>query len=70
MSEWKPIETAPKDGTEILLVHRADGKSIRRHRYGVGCYSAMNGGSILWDWGWTIPPTHWMPLPSPPEPTP
>tara|TARA_R110000772_G_scaffold201302_2_gene311663 strand:+ start:516 stop:815 length:300 start_codon:yes stop_codon:yes gene_type:complete len=55
---WLPIETAPRDGTELLLWQR-----------GVGC------GVSWWghdpdneDLGWyKFNPTHWMPLPSPPN---
>lgn len=75
-SDWRPIETAPKDGTEILLftTHDADD-------YYDESFSAVQIGS--WDhgnqssdpvWfrppGWECPkigkPTHWMPLPSSP----
>lgn len=61
---WRPIDTAPKDGTRILL----------------GCFSApkhrkMEGTVAVAGWseaGWGPfnplwwPPTHWMPLPTPP----
>lgn len=62
MSDWQPIETAPRDGTEII------GHDIRT---GVSHVTR-------WDYGWDDPddhyyseapeysPTHWMPLPSPP----
>jgi len=56
--EWQPIETAPRDGTIILLStpkgRVADG--MWHKRYGV--------------WAWTyvmVEPTHWMPLPEPPK---
>ena len=62
--EWQPIETAPKDGTRILLcrvhpnpdIHIAisDGQWLETH----------NGH---WDWVWPYirkEPTHWMPLPA------
>ena len=61
--EWQPIETAPKDGTEIILCDmnwpRVDGYRPRK----IGLFYAgkwlINGGS--WE------PTHWMPLPPPPQ---
>lgn len=69
-SGWQPIETAPKDGTEI----------------DVWCESTANGDNggyripdSWWcqtdkNWrthgdnriSWAHPPTHWMPLPAPP----
>jgi hypothetical protein len=66
MNGWKPIETAPKDGTSILL---SDGKWV-----GEGYYSEHSGGT-WWEAGshWTdahdgqIYPTHWQPLPPPPS---
>lgn len=52
--EWKPIETAPKDGTFILTWHPEGGRpEISRY---VGTYWTR----------WSIIPTHWMPLPDAP----
>jgi hypothetical protein len=61
--EWQPIETAPKDGTDVL-VWWPDwmAQPIRvanfevRHR----CWVTGSGSSAQ-------PPTHWMPLPQPPS---
>lgn len=73
---WQPIETAPKDGSHILLyspqdVHSAfvgfwkDGHKFGRYWMAAGpegeaCDCA--GG-----WQYTRQPTHWMPLPAAPE---
>ena len=66
MSEWQPIETAPKDGTEIRL--RAT--FLNYYQYGVGSFAVhMGGDPPEWrmkskDIGWcrANPPTHWQPL--------
>lgn len=53
--KWQPIESAPKDGTLVLL-----------HLNGcveTGFYSRT---SEIWHWGAMVRPTHWMPLPNPP----
>lgn len=55
MSEWQPIETAPRDGAEVLTWN---GTSRRIAAY-------------AWDDRWqseglpSFVPTHWMPLPEP-----
>jgi hypothetical protein len=58
---WQPIETAPKDGTSILLAHEHpnNGWVMAAARHFAGRWYA-NGGSVVWL------STHWMPLPSPP----
>lgn len=78
MTGWQPIETAPKDGTEVLLlVKRRAGIPWRQL---VGHF--MEGGHCIEDHppideGWYFwtglsfdkpsEPTHWMPLPEPPK---
>lgn len=55
---WQPIETAPKDGEYILIgMHFG-------HRFYV-----QSSFWIASEWaGWDYrKPTHWMPLPEPPE---
>jgi hypothetical protein len=75
MSEWQDISTAPRDGTQIIgygpiretHYFREDrywGKRVTeprvRQTYMVAGLWQTNGfGSMM--------PTHWMPLPSPPE---
>ena len=58
---WQPIETAPRDGTEILIWEK------EFEAFSVGCFL---GDEPFW-YGFTykdrVNPTHWMPLPEPPE---
>jgi hypothetical protein len=56
---WQPIETAPKDGTEILVLER-EKKDISYVAY----YSKFEGWTVPYD---EVDPTHWMPLPEPPK---
>ncbi len=76
MSEWRPIETAPKDGTPVLVwdesmgSNKRDGCDDRRYAIGyVRCGWATPHGT----WGNRnnshCSPTHWQPLPAPPETT-
>ena len=62
MSDWQPITTAPNDGTLILTFQA----------------NSMTGAKVkLISWrndtvpnGWSMrenEPTHWMPLPAPPD---
>jgi DNA (cytosine-5)-methyltransferase 1 len=66
---WRPIETAPKDGTKVLLLLK---DSDVPH---AGYYKHRYGWRIAWDnhdLSEYDGPTHWMPLPPPPstEPAP
>jgi hypothetical protein len=71
MSEWRPIETAPKDGTEIILGGMDFGPPVRTGHWGATSYDRSIKGYRR---GWTahglpcgLDPTHWMPLPAPPK---
>ncbi len=77
---WRPIETAPKDGTEILLSNGDDVSQghwlyeapyIRERRDADGRYIDQDEsdgfeGWIDWLGGMNPEPTHWMPLPPAP----
>ncbi len=62
LGEWRGIETAPKDGTRILVC-------LRRGGY-VGIYSWDEGLHWIDDEGkfLVIDPEFWMPLPAAPRP--
>ena len=64
---WQPIESAPKDGTRILTI---DADFDSHEGADVARYTGAFGGAWL-DNSKHIPktiyPTHWMPLPTPPE---
>lgn len=78
MSEWQPIETAPKDGTHILLWFNVPA-SMFETNVAIGFWSDLAD-----DWPEVEPwfmlecdsapltafgarATHWMPLPEPPH---
>jgi hypothetical protein len=61
--EWQPIETAPKDGTLILVWRAAVLDRVAHH--GIDMWSDKSQA-----WWSSLPsqqPTHWMPLPEPPR---
>jgi hypothetical protein len=68
LTQWRPIESALKDGREILGYCPAP---AREH------YTMFAVDVVYWDdadgeWVGVLtdePPTHWMPLPNPPEVT-
>lgn len=80
MGEWQPIATAPKDGTDVLLVWHWDsgihrGVTVvlsrwycRRHAHLSRPKNCPNEPDCEMDWGayggWM---SHWMPLPELPE---
>lgn len=61
MSEWQPIETAPKDGSQFLA------SDITGYHF--NCWWENEGYEARWmDEIDSEPnPTHWMPLPPPPQ---
>ena len=81
--EWKPIESAPRDDdTPIwVIVYKPAKEKTRGNCRWVEeavirtAYAMLHGEKWLW---WTgdewdselLEPTHWMPLPSPPDLTP
>jgi hypothetical protein len=75
MSDWQPIETAPRDGTSVLLWEQ---EATLRHDGIVICGSYVDFHGKAPDGyhdGWfddvsghyEVKPTHWMPLPAKPD---
>ena len=77
--DWEPIETAPKDGTRVLIVD-GDGnidlcgyqesfytrqEFVRKAKDG-DVYKTITEEDGYWESEITFSPTHWMPLPNPP----
>jgi len=61
--QWQPIETAPKDGTDILVWWPFWSKSPEVAAFIDGEWYSECVTSDSTE----KPPTHWMPLPAPPE---
>jgi len=65
MTDWQPIETAPRNGTEICAW-------VGENNYFGGwlqlAYVKINGSWSWRDWDWDEwNPTHWMKLPEAPK---
>lgn len=80
--KWQPIETAPKDGTSVLLCWAidADGNTIDWREnlktaqvfvQVASWWSEVSGWVVYTDQVYEpqlhFTPTHWMPLPAPPS---
>lgn len=67
MSDWQPIETAPKDGSVIWGWTRHQAGVARRVRWGRGynatyeCWRSERGSPLTYN------PTHWIALPELPK---
>lgn len=70
MSAWRPIGTAPKDGSALLIT---DGENIEVCEWECNPYLEDGGrwqGTYYDGYGFTYnngEPTHWMPLPELPN---
>lgn len=68
---WQPIETAPKDGTRVLLWFEwHDLPVVGDFRYGRWWSVHSLGGNLAYpngmDWEEVMKPAYWRPLPAPP----
>lgn len=81
MADWKPIETAPKDGGWVMAVIAGINPSYDAPF--IPCFVQWGECPLCGERGWlaesddfgavvlaNIQFTHWMPLPTPPEATP
>ena len=73
-SEWQPIETAPKDGSLVILYNGTVEQGNFVAKVDSGRVSNQFVFTSSWDGldGYLVSacdpqPTHWMPLPNPPE---
>ena len=68
MSEWQPIETAPKDGTYILVYGPEEWDMVLWHPYwgDCGAWCRVQTADYDNDNREVRNPTHWQPLPPPP----
>ena len=77
---WQPIETAPKDGTVILVINGQEGgyggsagESSAPYNIGTAYFLKHGNGTTSWmandccDGVSTYKPTHWKPLEQPSE---
>lgn len=61
MTEWHPIETAPKDGTRVLLIEGDQPSEACTGWWMMGAW--RDYGDIGCNGQADYSPTHWMPLP-------
>lgn len=74
-SDWRPIETAPRDGTCVLLLITNSKRRISTGRWDSQEYHKKPRPFWhvdMWSFGGPethrgVQPTHWQPLPGPPE---
>ena len=62
---WRPIDTAPKDGAEVLVYASFAGEPkcmIASWLRPYGAWVLFGMGIVI-----TLNPTFWMPLPEPPQ---
>jgi hypothetical protein len=67
MSEWRPIETAPKDGSCVLVAH--DDMIVSEAAFDIqdNNWWLAQTGPHDFDPSNAIYPTHWMPMPRHPN---
>jgi len=78
MTEWQPIDTAPKDGTDIIVMYMHINTQIVHAAFWSNYEEGLDDPDIegWWTYVWTevgrtkmdgrYSPTHWIPLPPDP----
>jgi hypothetical protein len=67
VSDWQPIETAPKDGTEILAYSPRDYAGIFKTAWRPTDCPGWGSIDSCCAYYVDMEATHWMPLPEPPK---
>jgi len=65
--EWLPIESAPRDGTEVILAAKDSGTwsgywEARENHHGECGWQDEDARFGAYTWRHPSKPTHWMPL--------
>ena len=78
MTDWQPIDTAPKDGTDIIVMYMHINTQIVHAAFWMEYEEGLDDPDIegWWSYVWSevsrtkldgsCSPTHWMPLPPDP----
>lgn len=64
---WRTIESAPRDGAQVMIAVAGKWVSIGRWHDDDHQWREINNDPTD-AWGVELYPTHWQPLPPPPEP--
>ena len=67
MTEWQPIESAPKEGYVLLSDGNTVCSGFWSHEDEVWTDGRTHGGGHGCDFYDDLESTHWMPLPQPPK---
>ena len=65
---WQPIETAPRDGREILCFENGIIRVCRPKQFNLDRWEYFRNEQFCPGHTFSLSPSHWMPLPSAPEP--
>lgn len=61
--EWQPIETVPRDRSNVIVAQFFEGEWW----IAVAWFDQWDGSWVESNIGFDCEPSHWMPLPKPPE---